>query len=117
MRDSRTGAMMSIEQLLRRSAELRVPAALDHGVRTALRTMPLAAPTFALPVMALGLAVAATLAMTVGMALSLAASGAGEDGVLAATVVVVVYLGLSSVVVLPLLLKLKAARGGTGAAA
>ena len=101
---------MSFEQMLRKSAELRVPAALDHRVRTALRTMPLATRAFALPVMALGLAVAATLATTVSMALSLASAGAGENGVLIATVVVVAYLGLSSVVVLPLLMKLKAAR-------
>jgi hypothetical protein len=109
--------MMSFERMLRESARLRVPAALDHRVRTALRTLPLAAPTFALPVMALGLAVAATLAMTVSMALSLAAAGAGEDGVLFAALVVVGYLGLSSVVILPLLLKLKATRSTPGATA
>lgn len=108
---------MSFERLLRESAELRVPAALDHRVRTALRTMPLAGRTFALPVMALGLAVAATLAMTVSMALSFAAAGAGESGVLIATIVVVVYLGLSSVVVLPLLLKVRATRSNQGTAA
>ena len=108
---------MSFERMLRKSAELRVPAALDHRVRTALRTMPLAARTFELPVMALGLAAAATLAMTVSMALSLAAAGAAEDGVLIATLAVVVYLGLSSVVILPLLLKLKAARSDSGATA
>ena len=101
---------MSFEQMLRKSAELRVPTELDHRVRTALRTMPLAARTFALPVMALGLAIAATLAMTVSMALSFAAAGAGESGVMIATLVVVVYLGLSSVVVLPLLLKLRTTR-------
>ena len=107
---------MSFEQMLRRSAELRVPAALDHRVRTALRTMPLAARSFASPVMALGLAVAATLALTVSMALSFAAGGAGEDGVLIATFVVVAYLGLSTVVVLPLLLKVRAARANPGTA-
>ena len=101
---------MRFERMLRESAELAVPAVLDHRVRTALRTLPLATRPFALPVMALGLAVAATLAMTVSMALSLAASGAAEDGVLIATLVVVGYLGLSSVVILPLLLKLKAVR-------
>jgi len=95
---------------LRKSAEFPVSEALDHRVRTALRTLPLATQAFMLPVMALGLAVAATLAMTVSMALSLASAGAGEDGVLIATIVVVAYLGLSTVVVLPLLLKLKAAR-------
>lgn len=115
---------MSFEQMnsrlvarLRASAELTVPEALDHRVRTALRTMPLATLAFSLPVMALGLAIAATLAMTVGMALSLASAGAGESGVFIATLVVVAYLGFSSVVVLPLLLKLKAARPDPGAAA
>ena len=107
---------MSFKRMLRESAELRVPAALDHRVRTILRTMPLAR-SFELPVMALGLAVAATLAMTVSMALSLAAAGAAEDGVLIATLAVVVYLGFSSVVILPLLLKLKAARSDSGATA
>ncbi len=101
---------MSIEQMLRKTAELPVPAALDHRVRTALRTMPFTARRFAWPVMALGMAVAATLAMTTAMALSLAAAGAAESGVWIATLVVVVYLGLSSVVSLPLLLRLKAAR-------
>ena len=102
---------------LRASAELAVPAALDHRVRTALRTMPLAVRAFALPVMALGLAIAATLAMTVSMALSFAAAGAGEDGVFIATLMVVAYLGFSSVVALPLLLKLKKSRPSPGAAA
>ncbi len=95
---------------LRASAKLTVPAALDHRVRTALRTMPWATRAFSLPIMALGLGIAATLAMTVGMALSFAAAGAGENGVLIATTVVVGYLGFSSVVVLPLLLKLKTSR-------
>ncbi|NIL99874.1 MAG: hypothetical protein GTN89_02630 [Acidobacteria bacterium] len=108
---------MSFEQMLRKTAELPVPAALDHRVRTALRTMPFAARRFALPGMALGLAVAATLAMTVSMALSLAAAGAAETGVWIAMLVVVVYLGLSSVVALPLLLRLKLARAVREAAA
>ena len=115
---------MSFEQMnsrlaarLRESAELPVTAALDHRVRTTLRTMPLAVRTFEFPVMAAGLAVAATLAMTVSLALPLASAGAGEDGVLIATAVIVGYLGVSSVVVLPLLLKLKAARPSPGATA
>jgi len=103
--------------MLRESAESAVPAALDHRVRTALRTLPLATRAFALPVMALGLAVAATLAMTVSMALSIAAAGAGESGVPIATLLVVGYLGASSVVVLPLLLKLRTIRSNHGAAA
>lgn len=102
---------------LRASADLTVPAALDHRVRTALRTMPLAKRAFLLPVMALGLAIAATLAMTVSLALSLASAGAGEDSVLIATTVVVGYLGFSSVVVLPLLLKLRTVRPGPETAA
>jgi len=102
---------------LHESAELPVTAALDHRVRTTLRTMPLAVRTFELPVMAIGLAIAATLAMTVSLALSLASAGAGEDGVLIATAVVVGYFGVSSVIVLPLLLKLKATRPNPGAAA
>jgi len=108
---------MRLERMLRESAELAVPAALDHRVRTALRTLPLAARTFALPVMALGLAVAATLALTVSMALSFASAGAGESGVAIATFLVVGYLGASSVVVLPLLLKLKTVRSNRGVAA
>ncbi len=102
---------------LRANAELTVPAALDHRVRTALLTMPWATRAFSLPIMALGLGIAATLAMTVSLALSLASAGAGEDGVLIATAVIVGYLGVSSVVVLPLLLKLKAARPSPGATA
>ena len=108
---------MRIERMLRKSAELAVPAALDHRVRTALRTLPLAARKFALPTMALGLAIAATLAMTVSMALSFAAAGAGEGGVAIATFLVVGYLGASSVVVLPLLLKFKTVRSNRGAVA
>ena len=108
---------MRLERMLRESAELAIPAALDHRVRTALRTLPLATRAFALPVMALGLAVAATLAMTVSMALSFAAAGAGESGVPIATLLVVGYLGASCVVVLPLLLKLRTVRSDYGAAA
>jgi len=102
---------------LRESAELPIPAALDHRVRAALRTMPIEVRRFALPVMALGLAVAATLAMTVSLALSFAAAGAAESGVLIATVLVVAYLGVSSVVALPLLLRIKTTRGGVGVTA
>ncbi len=102
---------------LRESAESSVPAALDHRVRTALRTMPFAARGFSLPVMALGLAISATFALTVGLAMSVSSAGAGESGVAIATALVVGYLGLSTVVVLPLLLRIKTARAGRGAAA
>jgi len=108
---------MKLERTLRKSAELPIPAALDHRVRVALRTMPLATRAFALPVMALGLAVAATLAMTVSMALSLAAAGAAEEGLSIATLLVVGYLGISCLIVLPLLFKLKTVRTGLGSAA
>ena len=99
---------------LRAEAERPVPRALDHRVRTALRTLPLERPTFALPTMALGLAVAATLAMTVSLALALASAGAGESGVVLATVLVAGYLGVSSVVVLPLLARRRSARPAHG---
>lgn len=95
---------------LRDEAERPIPQALDHRVRTALRTLPLAQRSFALPTMALGLATAATFAMTISLALALASAGAGESGVVLATVVVAAYLGVSSVVVLPLLGRLRTAR-------
>jgi membrane protein YdbS with pleckstrin-like domain len=102
---------------LRESAELPISAALDHRIRTALRTMPLEVRRFALPVMALGLAIAATLAMTVSLALSFAAAGAAESGVLIAIVLVVGYLGVSSVVALPLLFRFRTVRRGVGVTA
>jgi hypothetical protein len=108
---------MRLERVLKKSAELPVPRALDHRVRAALRTMPLAPQAFALPVMALGLAIAATLAMTVSMALSFASAGAGESGVSIAALLVVGYLGISCLIALPLLLKLKAIRPNLGSVA
>jgi len=108
---------MTAKEVLRKSANLSIPAELDHRVRTALRTMPLEVRRFALPVMALGLASAATLAMAVSLALSFAAAGAAESGVPIAVTLVVGYLGLSSVIVLPLLLTLKTVRRDAGATA
>ncbi len=100
-----------LSRKLRDSAERSVPAALDHRVRVALRTMPLSgALSFASPEMALGLAVAATLAMMTSLALSFAAAGAGETGVALAAALVVGYLGVASVVVLPLLIKVRTSR-------
>ena len=101
---------MKLDQLLRNGAERPVPASLDHRVRTALRTMPLPDGRFASPTLALGLALAATLARTIRLAVSFAAAGAAERGVSIATVVVVAYLGVASVVSLPLLVKIRASQ-------
>jgi hypothetical protein len=108
---------MNLEKLLRETSPRAVPAALDHQVRTALRTLPFPGSHFAFPVLALGLALAATLALTVGLALSLASAGAGEQGVSIAVAVVVGYFGLASVVSLPLLARLKTSRPRQGAEA
>ena len=101
---------MNVERLLRDGAERAVPEALDHRVRTALRTMPMPAGKFASPTLALGIALGATLALTVGLAMSLASAGAAESGVATATLWVVGYLGVATVVSLPLLARLGAGR-------
>jgi len=101
---------MNVERQLRDGAERAVPEALDHRVRTALRTMPLPASTFSSPALALGLALGATLALTTGLAMAVAAAGAAESGVAIATTWVVGYLGVSTVVSLPLLVRLGAPR-------
>jgi hypothetical protein len=106
MNSERFDALLS--RRLREAVGRPVPPALDHRVRTALRTLPIPGiRPFARATMALGLAASATFASMIGLAMSFASAGAGETGIALAVAVVVAYLGTASVVLLPLLLRLK----------
>ena len=93
---------------LRASAEVLPSQALDHQVRTALRTLPFAGSGVArFPLLAVSLAGSALVALVVALSGLAAESGLGDDAIPSVIRWVAGYLLLSGVAVIPLLLRLR----------
>jgi len=106
-RDDRNGDRFETElaNRLKKTARVEPGAALDARVRRLILEAPAAVRPLLRPDVAGVLAMCALVTIILGLGAALAETDLGEFGLLAASLGIAAYLGVSSVAVLPILLR------------